>query len=159
MTDAKPFSTPMSPNDLLGKDEHEGNIDHTLYREMIGLLLYLTTSMLDVMYSVWLCARFQANPKETHLKVVKTILRYLRGTNDLCLLYPRGEDLNLIGYTDVDFAGNLVYWNSTSGMSQFLGPCLVSWGSNKQISVALFTTKDEYISATACCSQLQWLKQ
>ncbi|XP_073525833.1 uncharacterized protein [Phyllobates terribilis] len=149
----------MSPNDSLGKDEKEWDADQTLYRGMIGSLLYLTASRPDVIYSVCLCARFQDNPKETHVKVVKRILRYLNGSNDLCLWYPRGGDLSLVGYTDADFAGDKVDRKSTSGMAQFLGPCLVSRGSNKQTAVAISTAKAEYIVAAACCSQLLWLKQ
>ena len=64
-----------------------------------------------------------------------------------------------MGYTDADYTGYLVDRKSTSGMAQFLGPCLVSWGSRKQNSIALSTTEAEYIAAAACCTQLLWLKQ
>ena len=64
-----------------------------------------------------------------------------------------------MGYTDADYAGYLVDRKSTSGMAQFVGPCLVTWGSRKQQSIALSTTEAEYIAAAACCAQLLWLKQ
>ncbi|CAM8978671.1 unnamed protein product [Rhodiola kirilowii] len=126
---------------------------------MIGSLPHLTASRPDIMYSVYLCARFQADPRETHLKAVKRILRYLKGTDTLCLWYPRNGDLRLVGYTDANFVGSKVDRKSTSGMAQFFGTCLVSWDSKKQNSVALSTAEADYITAAACCSHLLWLKQ
>ncbi|CAM8937667.1 unnamed protein product [Rhodiola kirilowii] len=108
---------------------------------------------------VCLCARFQADPRETHVKAVKRILRYLKGTDDLCLFYPKGGDLGLMAYTDVDYAGYKTDKKSTSGMAQFLGPCLISWLSKKQFSIALSTAEAEYIAVAAWCAQLLWIKQ
>ncbi|CAM8991400.1 unnamed protein product [Rhodiola kirilowii] len=137
MDSAKPCATPMSPNDYLTKDESSLPVDPTLYRGMIGSLLYLTASRPDILFSVCLCARFQADPRESHVKAVKRILRYLKGTDNLCLFYPKGGDLRLVAYTDADYAGCKTDRKSTSGMTQFLGPCLISWGSKKQSSIAL----------------------
>ncbi|CAM9003953.1 unnamed protein product [Rhodiola kirilowii] len=159
MESAKTCATPMSPNDSLAKDESSLQVDPTLYRGMIGSLLYLTASRPDILFSVCLCARFQADPRETHVKVVKKILRYLKGTDDLCIFYPKGGDLRLMAYTDADYASCKTYRNSTSGMAQFLAPCLISRGSKKQSSIALSTTESEYIKAASCCAQLLWIKQ
>ncbi|CAM8923708.1 unnamed protein product [Rhodiola kirilowii] len=159
MESAKTCTTPMSPNDSLAKDESSLRVDLTLYRGMIGSLLYLTASRPDILFSVCLCARFQADPRETHVKAVKRILRYLKGTDDMCLFYPMGGELRLTAYTDVDYAGCKTDRKSTSGMTQFLGPCLISWGSKKQSSIALSTAEAEYIAAGACCAQLLWVKQ
>ena len=93
----------MSPNDKIGIDNNKKETDQRVYRGMIGSLPYLTASRPDIMHSVCFCARFQANPKETHVVAVKRILRYLRGTDDLCLWYPRGGSLELLGYTNADF--------------------------------------------------------
>jgi len=90
---------------------------------------------------------------------VKRIFRYLKGTDNLCIWYPKKCPFELDGYTDADYAGYLADSKSTSGMAQFLGPYLVTWGSTKKNSVALSTTEAEYIAAAACCSQLLWLKQ
>ncbi|CAM8981963.1 unnamed protein product [Rhodiola kirilowii] len=76
MESAKACATPMSPNDTLTKDESSPRVDPTLYRGMIGSLLYLTASRPDILFSICLCARFQADPRETHVKAVKRILRY-----------------------------------------------------------------------------------
>ncbi|CAM8999605.1 unnamed protein product [Rhodiola kirilowii] len=152
MEAAKTCATPMSPNDTLTKDESSPRVDPTLYRGMIGSLLYLTASTPDILFSVCLCARFQADPRETHVKAVKRILRYLKGTDDLCLFYPRGGELRLEAYTDADYAGCKTDRKSTSGMAQYLGPCVISWASKKQSSIALSTAEAEYIAAAACCA-------
>ncbi|CAM8947603.1 unnamed protein product [Rhodiola kirilowii] len=90
--------------------------------------------------------------------IVKRILRYLKGNEKLVLWYPRVKSLRLEGFTDADFAGDRTDRKSTSGMAQFLGSCLVSWGSKKQNSVALSTAEAEYIAAAACCAQILWLR-
>ncbi|CAM8882991.1 unnamed protein product [Rhodiola kirilowii] len=131
MKDSSTMATPISPNDSLGKDESSPKVDQTLYREMIGSLLYLTASRPDMMYSVCLCAHFQADPRESHLKAVKRILRYLKGTDTLCLWYPQNADLRLVGYTDADFAGDRTDRKSTSGMTQFMVSCLVYLGPQR----------------------------
>ncbi|XP_070010664.1 secreted RxLR effector protein 161-like [Nicotiana sylvestris] len=159
MEDSKEIDTPIATATKLDIDEPGSSVDKKLYRGMIGSLLYLTARRLDIVFSVGLCARFQANPKESHLTVVKRILRYLKGTTHLCLWYPKGSNFDLVGYADSNFAGFLVDRKSTSGMPHFLGSCLVSWATKKQNSVALSTTEVEYVAATSCCAQLLWIKQ
>ena len=94
MEEAKTMKTPLSSSIKLDKDEKGKSIDSTMYRGMIGSLLYLTASRPDIMYSVFLCARFQSCPKESHLSAVKRILRYLKGTMDIGLWYPKVITLN-----------------------------------------------------------------
>jgi hypothetical protein len=118
-----------------------------VYRSMIGSLLYLCASRPDIMLSICMCARFQADPKEVHLRAVKRILRYLVYTPKFGLWYPRGSTFDLIGYSDANWAGCKFNRKSTSGTCQFLGRSLVSWASKKQNSVALSTAKAEYIAA------------
>ncbi|RVW33076.1 Retrovirus-related Pol polyprotein from transposon RE1 [Vitis vinifera] len=137
--------TPMSSSIKLDMDEKGKPVNSTMYRGMIGSLLYLTASRPD-MYSVCLCARFQSCPKESHLSAVKRILRYLKGTMDIGLWYPKGDNFELIGYSDADFAGCKVERKSTSDTCHFLGHSLVSWHSKKQNSVAL-SMAAEYIAA------------
>jgi hypothetical protein len=122
-------------------------------------LLYLCASQPDIMLSVCMCARFQANPKEVHLRVVTRILRYLVHTPKFGLWYPKGSTFDLIGYSDADWAGCKIDRKSTSGTCQFLGRSLVSWVSKKQNSVALSTVEAEYIAAGHCCAQLLWMRQ
>jgi hypothetical protein len=76
----KPIKTPMPTNGHLDLDEGGNLVDQTLYCSMISSLLYLTASRSDIMFSVCMCSRFQANPKIAHLSVVKRFLRYLKYT-------------------------------------------------------------------------------
>ena len=125
MQDSSTASTPMVTTTKL--DKYTGSsVDITNYRGMIGSLLYLTASRPDIMYASCLCARFQVDPREPHLIAVKRIFKYLKGTADLGLWYPRETDFKLIGYSDADFAGCKIDRKSTSGSCQFLGGRLVS---------------------------------
>ena len=158
LQDAKSYSTPMSATCKLDKDENGKKVDQKTYRGMIGSLLYLTTSRPDIMYSTCICARFQSDPRESHLGAVKRILRYLKGTQNIGLWYARNSTLTLNGYTDSDFAGCKIDRKSTSGACQFLGSNFISWFSKKQHSVALSTAKAEYVAIDGCCAQILWIK-
>jgi hypothetical protein len=99
MTNAKPISTTMPTNRHIDLDEIGKAVDTKVYRSMIGSLLYLCASRPDIMLSVCMCARFQANPKEYHLVAVKRILRYLVHTPNLGLWYPKDSKFNLLGFS------------------------------------------------------------
>jgi hypothetical protein len=155
----RPPTTPMGTNGHLDLDTGGKSVDQKVYRSMIGSLLYLCASRSDIMLSVCMCARFQANPKEVHLRVVKRIMRYLVYTPKFGLWYPKGSTFDLIGYSDADYAGCKIHRKNTSWTCQFLGRSLVSWASKKQNSVALSTAEAEYIAAGHCCAQLLWMRQ
>jgi phosphoribosyl-AMP cyclohydrolase len=125
---------------------------------MIGSLLYVTTSRPDVRFSVCMCARFQASPRESHLKAIKRILRYLKHTQNIGLWYPKGVKFELVSSSDSDYARCKVERKSTSGTCQLLGRSLILWSSKKQNSVALSTIEAEYISTGSCCAQILWMK-
>jgi hypothetical protein len=159
MVDSKPIKTPMALNGHLDLNEEGKSVDQKLFRSMIGSVLYLFASRPDIMLSVCMYARFQANPKECHLMAVKRIFRYLVHTPNLGLWYPKGSTFDLLGYSDSDYAGCKVDQKSSTGTCQFLGRSLVSWSSKKQNSFALSTAEAEYVAASACCAQLLWVKQ
>ena len=159
MEEAKKMKTPMSSSIKLNKDEKGKPIDFTMYRGIIGSLLYLTASRPDIMYSVYLCARFHSYPKESHLSAIKRILKYLKGTMDIGLWYCKSDNFELIGFSNVDFVGCKVERKSTSGTCHFLQSPLVSWHSKKKNSVALSTAKFEYIGVGLCCAQILSMKQ
>jgi hypothetical protein len=152
MKDAKPIKTPMGTNGRLDLDTGGMSVDQKVYRSIIGSLLYLCASRPDIMLSVCMCARFQADPKEVHLRDVKRIMRYLVYTPKFGLWYPKGSTFDLIGYSDADWVGCKIDRKSTSGTCQFLGRSLVSWASKKQNSVALSTDEVEYIVVGHCCA-------
>nr|KYP69097.1 hypothetical protein KK1_022749 [Cajanus cajan] len=115
MEGCKKAATPTSNSCNPDLDEKGIVVDNSKYRGIIGSLLYLTTSRPNIMFVVFLCARFQANPKKSHMKSVKRILKYLRGTTNVGLWYPKGVSLSLIGYSDSDYVGCRLDRKSTSG--------------------------------------------
>jgi len=159
MESCKEISTPMATNCYLDSDEKGTSVDQTKYRGLIGSLLYLIANRPDIMFSVCLCVRFQSNPKESHFTTAKRILKYLQGTTTVGLRYPSEVSLDLVGYSDSDFAGCKIDRKSTSGTCHLLGSSLISWHSKKQACVALSTAEAEYISAGSCCAQSLWIKQ
>jgi hypothetical protein len=159
MRDAKPAKTPMGTDGHLDLDKGGKSVDQKAYRSMIGSLLCLCASRPDIMLSVCMCARFQSDPKECHLVVVKRILRYLVHTPCFGIWYPKGSTFDLIGYSDSYYVGCKVDRKNTLGTCQFLGRSLVSWRSKKQTFVALSTAESEYVAAGQCCAQLLWMRQ
>jgi hypothetical protein len=121
MKDAKPIKTPMGTNGHLDLDTRGNSVDQKVYRSMIGFLLYLCASRLDIMLSICMCARFQAEPKECYLRAMKRILRYLVHTPNFGLWYPKGSNFDIIRYSDVNYVRCKVDRNITSGAYQFLG--------------------------------------
>jgi hypothetical protein len=146
MKDAKPIKTPMGTNGHLDLDAGGKSVDQKVYRSMIGSLLYLCASRPDIMLFACMCARFQADSKEAHLRAVKRIMRYLVYTPKFGLWYPKGSTFDLIGYSDADWVECKIDRKSTSGTSQFLGRSLVSGASKKKNLVALATAEAEYIA-------------
>ncbi|KAJ9547188.1 hypothetical protein OSB04_019731 [Centaurea solstitialis] len=142
-------ATPMPKNFQLNADSSGKPVDQKNYQAIIGSLLYLTASRPDIVFSTGVCARFQCDPRESHLSAVKRILRYLKGTPDFGLWYPKDSGFELIAYTDSDHAGCKLNRKSTSGACQFLGDKLVSWSSRKQNCVSLSTAEAEYVAAAA----------
>jgi hypothetical protein len=126
---------------------------------MIGSLLYVTASRLDIMQAIGLVAGFQYAPKERHVLVVKRIFRYLKGTLDFDLWYSRSKDFTLTSYIDVDWERSIDDNKSTIGEAFFLGNCLVSWLRKKQNSISLSIEEVEYIAATTCFTQVLYTKQ
>jgi hypothetical protein len=158
-TDAKSSNTPADKTThLLLKNASGVNVDVHTYRSMIGSLMYLTSSRPDIMFAVCACARFQVTPKTSHMTAVEKIFRYLKTYPNLGLWYPRESPMELITYSDSDYAGASLDRRSTTGGCQFLGCRLVSWQCKKQTMVATSTTEAEYVAATSCCAQILWLQ-
>ncbi|XP_071687728.1 secreted RxLR effector protein 161-like [Rutidosis leptorrhynchoides] len=151
--------TPLSVNHGISPDCESAKVDPTLYRAIIGSLMYLTASRPDIMFAVFLCARYQANPNVHHMFVVKKILRYLKDSPSLGLWYPCEDGFDLTAYSDFDYGGCKKDFKSTSGGCQFLCSKLVTWQCKKQTVVAQSTCEVEYIAAASCTSQIIWIQQ
>jgi len=159
MENCKEAATPIASGCYLHTDEKGANVDQTKYKGLIGSLLYLIASRPDIMFSMCLCTRYQANPKESHFMEVERILKYLKGTTKVGLWYPSEVSLNLVGYSDSDFAGCKLDRKITSTTCHLLRSSLISWHSKKQECVALSITKAEYIVVGSCRAQSLWIKQ
>ncbi|GJU23723.1 putative ribonuclease H-like domain-containing protein, partial [Tanacetum coccineum] len=153
-TDVKYALTPVNLEKPLVKDGDADDVDVHLYRSMIGSLMYLTASRLDIMFAVCACARFQVTPKTSHLLAVKRIFRYLKGKPTLGLWYSRDSPFELVAYTDSDYAGATQDRKSTTRGCQFLGNRLILWHCRKKIVVVTSTTEAEYVAAVSCCGQV-----
>jgi hypothetical protein len=159
MDNAKPIRTPMGTNGHLDLNLGSTSVDQKVYHFMIGSLLYFCASRPDIILSPCMCARFQAIPKDCHLRAVKRTMRYLDLTSNLSLWYRKGSHFELIGYSDANYAGCKVDRKSTSGTCQFLERSLVSWSLKKHNSVVLSITEVEYVTTGSCCTQLLWMRQ
>nr|GEX99013.1 uncharacterized mitochondrial protein AtMg00810-like [Tanacetum cinerariifolium] len=154
----KSASTPIDTEKPLLKDLDGEDVDVHIYRSMIGSLMYLTSSRLDIMFAVCACAPFQVTPKVSHLQAVKRIFRYLKGKPHFGLWYPKDSPFNVVAYSDSDYTGARFDRKSTTGGCQFLGCRLISWQCNKQTVVATSSTKVEYVAAARCCAQVLWIQ-
>nr|GEZ90779.1 copia protein [Tanacetum cinerariifolium] len=156
---------------LLHNDFFKGTIDSTLfigrfYDDILVVQVYVddiifgsTHPRPNIVHVTCLCARYQANPTEKHLKEVKRIFRYLRGIISIGLWYTKDSGFELTGFLDADYAGWKDTFKSTFGGAQFLGEKLVSRSSKKQECTELSTAKAEYVSLSACCAQVLWMRR
>nr|GFB55261.1 uncharacterized mitochondrial protein AtMg00810-like [Tanacetum cinerariifolium] len=148
-SNVKSASTIIDLEKPLVKDGDANDVYVQLYRSMIGSLMYLTTSRLDIMFAVCACAKFQVTLKTSHLLAVKRIFRYLKGKPTLGLWYPRDYPFELVAYTDSDYAEATQDRKSTTRGCQFLRNRLISWQCKKQTVVATSTTEVEYVVAAS----------
>ncbi|GKE94297.1 retrovirus-related pol polyprotein from transposon TNT 1-94 [Tanacetum coccineum] len=143
MDSCDPVDTPMVDQLKLDEDPLGIPIDQTRFRSMVGSLMYLTASRPDFVFAVCMCARYQASPTKKHLEALKRVFRYLRGTINWGLWYPKDTAMALTAYADADHAGCQDTRRSTPGSAQFLRDKLVSWSSKKQKSTTILTTEAE----------------
>nr|GEV18516.1 hypothetical protein [Tanacetum cinerariifolium] len=158
MTSCDSIGTPMATKHL-DADLSGTPIDQMKYRSLVGALMYLTASRPDIVHATCYYARYQAKPTEKHLTMVKRIFRYLKDTIHMGLWYPKVTDFKLTAFLDSDYVGCLDSRKSTSIGIQFLGgDNLVSWSSKKQDCTSMSSAEAEYVSLSACCAQVLWLR-
>ncbi|GJR42608.1 hypothetical protein Tco_1310711 [Tanacetum coccineum] len=149
MDNCHSIGTPLATKPKLDVDLSGEPVDQSDYRSKIGSLMYLTSSRPDLVQAVCYCARYQARPTQKHLKEVKRIFKYLKGTINMGLWYPKDSGFELTAFSDADHAGCLDTRKSTSRGIQFLGDKLVSWMSKKQNYTAMSSTEAEYVALSA----------
>ena len=160
MDQSNSTETPMDVSCRLLKSEADDeSCSKEMYQSAVGSLLYLSTrTRPDISFAVGNVARFNAQPNSTHWSAVKRILRYIKGTTNLGLLYVKGDGV-LVGYSDADWAGDHNDRKSTSGYVFQLSGAAVSWRSKKQSCVALSTAEAEYVALSSATQEAIWMKQ
>eukprot|EP01018_Ginkgo_biloba_P029064 Gb_03194 [translate_table: standard] len=139
----------------------ESTIDFTLYMELIGSLIYLTITWLDISFAIGLRSRFifMFDPQQSHLKSAKRILRYLKGMTDFVLEFTQNSYFKLTGHSDFDWAGCVDSWKSTGGYCFNLGLAVIFWCSRKQFAVALFFIEAKYRVVVKVACETTWLRR
>jgi hypothetical protein len=157
MLECKPMNTPMEAKLKLLVDTSSELIDATLYRQIIGSLMYLMNTRPEICFAMNTLSQFLVEPRRVHLVAAKHVMRYLKGTIDYGLSYDGDHDFTLSGYTDVDWAGSVSDRKSTSGGCFSLGSTMISWQSRKQSSIAMIIVEEEYIVACFASCEAIWI--
>ena len=162
MSEAKGVSTPMGAHFKLASvtsEEECVDTEKVPYASAIGSIMYaMVGTRPDVAQAIGVLSRFMGNPGKVHWTPVKWLLRYLKNSSDLKLVYTQGKDLQVQGYSDSDYAADLDRRRSTTGYVFTVGGNTVSWKSNLQSIVALSTTEAEYVALTEAVKEALWIK-
>ena len=159
LTNSKTVSTPLELNVKLNATDGEPFPDATLYRQLVGSLIYLTVTGPDLAYAVHLVSQFMSAPCSTHYAVVFHIIRYIKGTLFHDLHFSAQSSLKLRAYADANWVGDPTNRHSTTGYCFLLGFSLISWRSKKQSVIAHSSTKAEYPAFANATLELLWLRQ
>lgn len=160
LTDCKPAKTPMEPGYSKAEVQGKPFEDTTQYRSLLGALLYVAvTARPDVAVSVSILGRRVSAPTDTDWKAAKRVVKYLKGTKNMQLVFGLGEGWKLIGYSDADWAGDQESRRSTTGFVFLFGGGAIVWASRKQSCVSLSSMEAEYIALSDTCQELIWLRR
>ena len=160
MLDCNLVKNPIILGTRLLKTDEGAEVNNTLFKQLVGSLMYLNATRPDIAHSISLISRFMEHPKDSHFLVAKRILRYLQGTRNLGIFYKACEGKKeLISYTDSDYARDLEDRKSTSGYVFMLEGGVISWALKKQPVVSLSITEAEFIAAALCACQCVWLRR
>ncbi|GJV17818.1 ribonuclease H-like domain, reverse transcriptase, RNA-dependent DNA polymerase [Tanacetum coccineum] len=134
-------------------------VNSTEYRSLIGCLRYLLHTRPDSSYSVGLLSRFMQEPREQHMKAIRQVLRYVKGTKDYGITYKHNGGNKIQGFNDSSYGVNTQEGKGTTGIIFYYGESPISWSTQKQATVALSSCESEFIAATAATTQALWLKR
>ena len=158
LTDNRIVDTPLETNARYSPSDGSPLPDPSLYRTMVGSLVYLTVTRPDIAHAVHIVSQFVTAPTTVHWAAVLRILRYLRGTQFQSLLFPSSSSLELRAYSDADWAGDLTDRKSTTGFCVFLGDSLISWKSKKQDVISRSSTEAEYRAMATTTCEIVWFR-
>ena len=159
MDKCKPTNTPIVVGTRSSKDDVGTSPNSTLYKKLVGSLMYLTTTRPNIIFATSYISKFMQSPKDSHWRDGKRILRYIVGTIIHGLWYTSSEDNVLIGYIDSDFANSIDDIKCTSGYVFLLGKSMISWASKKQPIMLISWAKVEFIAATTTTCHVFWLRR
>ncbi|GKA83931.1 ribonuclease H-like domain, reverse transcriptase, RNA-dependent DNA polymerase [Tanacetum coccineum] len=159
MIDGNKTLIPMDPGMRLTKITEGTMVNSTEYRSLIGCLRYLLHTRPDLSYSVGLLSRFMQEPREKHMKAIRQVLRYVKGTKDYGITYKHNEGNKIHGFSDSSYGVNTQEGKGTTGIIFYYGESPISWSTQKQATVALSSCESEFIAATAAATQALWLKR
>ncbi|GKB80073.1 ribonuclease H-like domain, reverse transcriptase, RNA-dependent DNA polymerase [Tanacetum coccineum] len=159
MIDCNETLIPMDPGTRLTKNLEGTMVNPTDYRSLIGCLRYLLHTRPDLSYSIGLLSRFMQEPREQHMKAIRQVLRYVKGTKDYGITYTHNEDNKIHGYSDSSYGVNTQEGKGTTGIIFYYGESPISWSTQKQATVALSSCESEFIAATAAATPALWLKR
>jgi hypothetical protein len=155
---SKPAPTPLDLSVKLHNDDGKIFDDISLYRRLVGKLLYLTNTRPDIAYATQQLSQFRHKPTMTHYKAAYRVIRYLKHNPGRGLIFHRNSDLQLLGYSDADWPGCLDTRKSTSGYCFFLGSSLISWKAKKQSTISKSSSEVEYRALSTATCELIWLQ-
>jgi len=144
--------TPMEVNVKYMKDEGDLLPNPIFHQHLVGSLIYVITTRLDISYAVHQVSQFMSSPRHLHFAAVHRIIRYLKGSSTCGLFFPKASSLQLMAYSDVDWAICSDTRRSTTGWCMFLGDALISWKCKKQDRVSKSSTEAEYRSMSVACA-------
>ncbi len=153
----KPISIPLEQNVKLSVDEGNPVEDTTMYKHIVGSLIYMTITRPYLNYVVGMVSQFMQTPRKPHLDVVKRILKYIKHTLQCGIFYEAKSQLQIHGYMNANWVSNVSNRISTSGFMFSFGNGAVSWNSKKQPIVALSNIKVEYKGAIIITCEVVWL--
>lgn len=159
MTDCNKTLIPMDPGTRLTKNTEGTMVNSTEYRSLIGCLRYLLHTRPDLSYSIGLLSRFMQEPKEQHMKAIRQVLRYVKGTINYGITYRHNGGNKIQGFSDSSYGVNTQEGKGTTGIIFYYGDSSISWSTKKQATVALSSCESEFIAATAAATQALWLKR
>ncbi|RZB69615.1 Retrovirus-related Pol polyprotein from transposon RE1 [Glycine soja] len=160
MMDCNVSLTPAEVNLKLDKCENEAAVDGTVFRQIVGSLRYICHTRPELAFSVGMISKFMSDPRHSHMVAAKRILRYLKGTLNMGILFPHQDENvrpHLVAYSDSDWCGDVLDRRSTMGYIFMIVGAPISWSSKKQSVVALSTCEAEYIAACSAACQASWL--
>jgi Reverse transcriptase (RNA-dependent DNA polymerase) len=159
MLNCKPADTPVIQNLKLEENAEQAPTNKERYQRLVGKLIYLSHTRPDIAYAIGLVSQFMHNPSEEHMEAVTRIIIYLKGTPGKGIQFLKNGHLDIMGYTDADWAGKISDRRSTSGYFTFIGGNLVTWRSKKQKTVALSSAESELKGAVKGVCELLWLRK